>query len=62
MEGIFMGKKKEEESPAAQKPDEPMEYMAEEQGEEGLSVEKQQQRKQPENIGMLSTRRTALEP
>lgn len=52
MEGIFMGKKKEEENPAAQKTEEPVEYMAEEQGMEGLSVEKQR-RKQPENLGTV---------
>lgn len=52
MEGILMGKKKGEESPA-QKTEEPLEYLAEEQGVEGLSVEKQQ-RKPPENIGILS--------
>lgn len=60
MEGILMGKKKGEENPAAQKIDEPLEYMAEEQGVEGLNVE-EQQRKPPENIGILSIWRITVE-
>lgn len=53
MEDVMMGKKKGQESPTAQKPDEPLEYMAEEQEGEGLNVEKEQ-RKPPENIGTCS--------
>lgn len=60
MEGILMGKKKGEENPAAEKIDEPLEYMAEEQGMEGLNVEKQQ-RKPPENIGILSIWRITVD-
>lgn len=59
MEGILMGKKGEE-SPAAQEAVEPLEYMAEEQGVEGLN-EDNQQRKQPENIGILSIWRITVE-
>lgn len=53
MEDVMMGKKKGQESPTTQKPDEPLEYMAEEQEGEGLNVEKEQ-RKPPENIGTCS--------
>lgn len=55
MEDAMIVKKKGQERPTAQKPDEPLEYMAEEEEEEGegLNVEKEQ-RKPPENIGMLS--------
>lgn len=55
MEGILMGKKGEE-SPAAQKTEEPLEYMEEEQEVEGHNVEKQQ-RKPPETMGILKYRR-----
>lgn len=60
MEGILMGKKKGEESLADEKAVEPLEYMAEETGVEGLNVENQQ-RKQPENIGILSIWRITVE-
>lgn len=60
MEGILMGKNKGEESPAAQEAVEPLEYMAEDQEVEGLN-EDNQQRKQPENIGILSIWRITVE-
>lgn len=51
IEGILTGKK-EKESPDAQKADEALEYMVEEQAVESLNVGKQQ--KLPDNIGILS--------
>lgn len=47
-----MGKKNGEETPAAQMPDEPLEYLAEEQGVGVLNGEKQP-KKQPEDIGTV---------
>lgn len=52
LEGLLMGKKNEEETPAAQKAVEPVEYMAAEQGAGGLTGENQS-KKQPENIGTV---------
>lgn len=45
-----MGKKNGEDTPAAQMPDEPVEYLAEEQGV-GLLNEEKELKKQPENMG-----------
>lgn len=60
MEGILMGKKNAEDSLGAQKTDEPVEYMAEDQGVGGFNEEKPP-RKQPENIGILSILRKIVE-
>lgn len=53
MEGMMMGREKADESPAAQKTDEPMEYATEEQAVGQANVEKQLN-KQPENMGMYA--------
>lgn len=54
VDGIFIGKDKGEEGPAAQKTEEPVEYVAEEPGVGQPNMEKQL-RKQSDNIGILST-------
>lgn len=53
MEGMMMGKEKADESPAAQKTDEPMEYVIEEQAMGRANVEKRLN-KQPESMGMCA--------
>lgn len=53
MDGIFIGKKEGEEGPAAQKTEEPVEYVAEEPGAGQSNMENL--RKQSDNMGILST-------
>lgn len=52
MEGMLIGRGKEDENPIGQKTEEPEEYDADEQVVGGVDLEKQQQSKRPENIGM----------
>ncbi|XP_036954911.1 Golgi membrane protein 1 isoform X2 [Acanthopagrus latus] len=52
MEGMLAGKVKADETPAGQKTEEPEDYDAEDQGEGGVDVERQQQSKRPESLDL----------
>ncbi|XP_041793079.1 Golgi membrane protein 1 [Chelmon rostratus] len=52
MEGMLIGRGKEDENPIGQKTEEPEEYDADEQVVGGVDLEKQQQSKRPENIDL----------
>lgn len=52
MEGMLIGQVTENETPIGQKREEPEEYDADEQVVGGLDLEKQQQSKLAENIGV----------
>ena len=52
MEGMLIGQVKADETPAGPKLEEPEEYDADEQVVGGVDLEKQQQSKLPENMGM----------
>lgn len=52
MEGMLIGQGKANETPIGQNLEEPEEYDADEQVVDGAELEKQQQSKRAENIGM----------
>lgn len=52
MEGMLIDQVKDDEAPVGQKLEEPEEYDADEQIVGGVDLEKQQQSKRTENIGM----------